>query len=124
MDKKVLVVEDERSLSEAIISKLKKNNFSTFSAKSVGGAVDILSKEPIDAIWLDHYLLGKENGLDLVLKLKTNDLWKNIPIFVVSNTATLDKVKSYLSLGIKRFFTKSDFKLEQIISDVSNCVRA
>ena len=122
MKKKVLVVEDEKTLSEAIRCKLEKRDIVTFGAVSVPQALEILNKETIDAIWLDHYLLGKENGLDFVAKIKLDEKWKNIPIFLVSNTATLDKVSSYLALGVNKYFTKADFKLEQIISDIINFV--
>ena len=120
--KKILVVEDEKSLLGAIRSKLEKREVVTFGAVSVEQALGFMSTEKIDAIWLDHYLLGKENGLDFVAKVKQNEQWKNIPIFLVSNSTTLDKVSSYLALGVNKYYTKSDFKLEEIISDVINYV--
>ena len=69
-------------------------------------------------VWLDHYLLGKENGLDFVIKLKNTEEWKRIPIFVVSNTATSDKIESYLKLGVHRYYTKSDLKLDSILKEI------
>jgi len=122
MKKTVLVVEDEKALSAAIRSKLEKKDIITYGAVSVAEALEVLSKEKIDAIWLDHYLFGKENGLDFVTKIKLHGEWKNIPIFLVSNTATLDKISSYLALGVNKYFTKADFKLEQIISDIVNFI--
>ncbi len=117
--KNILIVEDELALQKAISNKLKISNFNTFTARSVDEAMAHLSKEKIDAIWLDHYLLGQENGLDLVVRLKEADSqWKNIPIIVVSNTATQDKVKSYMNLGIDSYFTKADYSLEKIITDL------
>ena len=47
-----------------------------------------------------------------------NSAWKNIPIFVVSNTAGDDKKHAYLNLGANKFYTKSNFRLDQIIDDV------
>ncbi len=118
--KNILIVEDELPLQKAISSKLKIHNFNTFTARSVDEAMAHLSKEKIDAIWLDHYLLGQENGLDLVVRLKEADSqWKSIPIIVVSNTATQDKVKSYMNLGIDSYFTKADYSLEKIIVDLN-----
>ncbi len=116
----ILIIEDERPLAEAIKLKLEKNGFSTVSARSVNAALQYLTEGvKIDAIWLDHYLLGKENGLDLVIKMKEDgSKWKKIPIFVVSNTASPDKVAGYLRLGVEKYYTKSDFRLEKIISDL------
>ena len=72
----------------------------------------------VDVIWLDHYLLGKENGLDFVTEIKKHKDWKKIPIFVVSNTFSADKVGTYLALGIERFYTKANFRLDEIIKDI------
>jgi len=121
-DKKtILVIEDETPLQRAIKSKMELNGFAAVTARSVEQAIEYLEDKEInvDVIWLDHYLLGKENGLDLVARVKNHQEWKNIPIFVVSNTATESKVKTYLQLGVDKFYTKSDNKLEEIIEDIN-----
>ncbi len=119
-DKNILILEDEKPLLAAIKKKLEDEGFSTVSARSVEQAVDDLDQvEKIDAIWLDHYLLGKEDGLDLVAKLKEDgSKWKDLPVFVVSNTASADKVKTYLELGVEKYYTKADNKLEDIINSI------
>lgn len=121
ISKNILVVEDETPLQQAIKAKLEKGGFSVVSARSVEQAVGFLEDiGKIDVIWLDHYLLGRENGLDFVAKVKNHKDWKNIPIFVVSNTASQDKVKAYLGLGVKKYYTKADYRLDSIISDIND----
>lgn len=118
--KTVLVIEDERPLQEAIKAKLATSGFEVVSARSVEEGLNFLNDSvKIDVIWLDHYLLGKEDGLDFVAKVKNNDAWKAIPIFVVSNTASPDKVQTYLQLGVNKFYTKADYRLEQIIDSIN-----
>jgi len=123
--KTILVVEDEQALINAIKNKLEISGFNVVTARSVERAVDYLSNvNKIDLVWLDHYLLGKENGLDLVSLMKdVKSKWKKIPIFVVSNTATPEKVNSYLRFGVDKYYTKSDYKLEDIIKDISNVLK-
>lgn len=119
--KTILVIEDERPLQEAIKKTLEKNGFVVVAARSVDQSLGYLEEEvKIDAIWLDHYLFGKGNGLDIVSKIKEDgSKWKNIPVFVVSNTASPDKVSSYLKLGVNKYYTKSDHKLADIIADIN-----
>ncbi|OGH83696.1 MAG: hypothetical protein A2261_01290 [Candidatus Magasanikbacteria bacterium RIFOXYA2_FULL_44_8] len=119
-NKVVLIVEDERPLSEAIKIKLAKRGFDTVVARAVNQALEYLKDGvEINAIWLDHYLLGKENGLDFVAKVKEEESsWRNIPIFVVSNTASPEKMQAYLRMGAQKFYVKSNFKLEDIINDI------
>ena len=120
-NKNILVLEDEKPLLEAIKQKLKINNFSVVTARSVEQAINYLKDiKKIDVIWLDHYLLGKENGLDFVVKIKEdNSKWKNIPVIVVSNTVSPEKITTYLRLGINKYYTKADYRLDQIIEDIN-----
>jgi CheY-like chemotaxis protein len=119
-----LVVEDELPLQEAVKKKLEISGFKVVTARSVAQAEEYLKEiEKINVIWLDHYLVGKENGLDLVIKVKGNNKWKSIPIFVVSNTASPDKVKSYISFGVSKYYTKADYRLDQIITDIKKVLK-
>ena len=119
--KTILIVEDEKPLMDAIKKKLDICGFYTVTARDVKQALNYLQDlDRVDLIWLDHYLLGAENGLDLVVEIKKDDSkWKRIPIFVVSNTASPDKVQSYLHLGVDKYFTKSDYRLDDIIKDIN-----
>jgi len=121
-EKTILVIEDERPLIEAIKTKLEKNGFEVVTARTVEQALNYLEElNTIDAIWLDHYLLGKEDGLDFVAKVKQHDAqWNKIPIFVVSNTASSDKVQSYIRLGINKYYVKAEHRLDGIINEIKS----
>jgi len=141
--KTILVIEDEQPLLEVINLRLKKVGFGVITAHSVdevfnagfeknsNGVIDadsiqrtlanLKSLVKIDAIWLDHNLLGKENGLDFITKLKKNGgRWKKIPIFVVSNTESSATIKSYAKLGVSNYYIKSNHKLDEIIRDLNS----
>ncbi len=120
MEKTILVVEDERPLLEAIKIKLEKNGFNVLTARSVEQAKNhVLDVDKIDCIWLDHYLLGKEDGLSFVLWCKEKD-YKEIPIFVVSNTASEEKVQTYMKLGVNKYYVKAEKRLEEIIRGIKS----
>ena len=120
---KVLVVEDEIILQNLIYSKLVKRNFSVVYSRTAAQALKYLEdNKDIDIIWLDHYLLGKDDGLDFVAKVKENPDWKHIPIFLISNSASDDKVQAYLQLGVDKYFIKSNYTLDNIIDDMEKYV--
>jgi DNA-binding response OmpR family regulator len=124
MDKKktILVLEDERPLLEAIKMKLEKNNFEVVTARTIDQAKNYVEElANVDVIWLDHYLIGKGDGLDFIAwcKEEINSKCNLIPIFVVSNTASAEKVATYMSLGARKYFVKSNHKLDEIISEIS-----
>jgi response regulator of citrate/malate metabolism len=121
--KVILVAEDERTLSDAIKLKLEKNNFEVVTSRTIEDAkkqVENLSK--LDAIWLDHYLMGKENGLDFIAWCKgdKNAKCREVPVFVVSNTASPDKIATYMKLGVNKYFVKSNHRLDDIVCEIIN----
>lgn len=117
--KTVLVLEDEEPLLKAIKMKLEAAGFGVLTARSVQQAINALDDVgKVDFIWTDHYLLGNDTGLDFVAKVKADDRWEDIPIFVVSVTASPRNVESYISFGIKRFYTKHEYRIDDIIKDI------
>jgi CheY-like chemotaxis protein len=88
-------------------------------ATSSQEALDALSAAgQVDAIWLDHYLLNKETGLDFLKLMKKNEKWKSLPIFVVTNSVDDKKVQSYYLMGIEKYYVKAENSLDTIIEDI------
>lgn len=120
--KTILVIEDERPLAQAIEAKLIKAGFDVLTARTVDQGLNYIEDiESIDAIWLDHYLSGEKTGLDFVVKLKSpGSPWGHIPIFVVSNTASRDNLRTYTKLWVDKYSVKSDHRLDEITNDIKN----
>src|SRR5579859_5702440 len=91
----IMVIEDETLLLQAITKKLKLSNMDVLSCASGQQALDYLSNvdELPDAIWLDYYLKDM-NGLEFMHKVKQSPKWSKIPVIVVSNSASPEKVGS------------------------------
>ncbi len=124
-EKTILLLEDEKEIIGAIKPKLESEGFNVVAVKSVVQALDCLKKGvKIDAVWLDHYLFGKENGLDFVAKIKQDgSVWKNLPVFVVSNTVSPEKIQLYLKLGVVKCYTKVDYSLEQLVGEIKEFLK-
>ncbi len=119
MKKIILVVEDEADALKFIIRKLGGGGFSVVATNTATEAWDILNEKKIDALWLDHYLLGQKSGFDLLIDLKSNEkLWGKMPIFIVSNMDEADNIQSYIELGVTKYFVKSDVTLSQIVDEL------
>jgi DNA-binding response OmpR family regulator len=117
--KNILVLEDERTLAKAVRDALTTRGFEVTLVNNVqDGLEQMKNMGHVDAIWLDHYLLGSGNGVDFVVEIKSRKEWQTIPIFVVSNTASTTNIRSYIQLGVHNYYTKADYDINQIISDV------
>lgn len=119
----IMVVEDETLLLQAISKKLKISNIDVISCASGQQAVDYLNnlEQLPDAIWLDYYLKDM-NGLAFMQELKKNTKWSVIPVFVVSNSASPDKVNNMLALGAKKYVLKAEHRLDEIIGMIKEFI--
>ena len=113
----IMVVEDETLLLQAITKKLKLSGLDVISCASGQQAVDYLESldELPDAVWLDYYLKDM-NGLAFMQSLKGNPKWTDIPVVVVSNSASPEKVHNMLALGAKKYILKAEYRLDEIIN--------
>ncbi len=114
----IIVVEDEDVLLQAITEKMHKKGVETIDCKSAEEALDYLNsaEETPGAIWLDYYLQGGGmNGLELLEKLKENEKWAEIPVLVVSNTASKEKVNKMIALGVVDYFVKAESEIGNLV---------
>ncbi len=124
--KTILVIEDERPLAKVIVNKLELVGFEVLTARTVDQGLEYMEEvSSIDAVWLDHYLFGEKTGLDFVARLKSFDSkWRQIPIFVVSNTASRDNLNSYIRLGVNKYSVKADHRLDEMTKEIKDYLDA
>jgi len=119
----IMVVEDENLLLQAITKKLKLSGMDVLSCSSGQQAIDYLGniEETPDAIWLDYYLKDM-NGLAFMQEVKANPKWTNIPVLVVSNSASPEKVSNMMGLGAKKYILKAQYRLDEIIAMIRDFI--
>ncbi|HXK52891.1 response regulator [Candidatus Nomurabacteria bacterium] len=116
----ILVVEDEALLLTAISAKLNKLGIEAVTVTSGAQALDYLenlqqySALP-DAIWLDYHLKDMD-GLQFMSAIRKNPELSKIPVIIVSNSASNDKVESMLALGAKKYLLKAEHRLDEIVN--------
>ncbi len=96
MDQKVLIVDDDRKLVDAISRLLEKNRITVVSTDCCSGIEEILSAESPDLILLD-VMLPDGSGLEVVHRLR--DSGNTIPILIISALTTTEDVVSGLRSG-------------------------
>lgn len=119
----IMVVEDERLLLEAIGKKFGREGIDSVLCEGGEYALESLRtlKSMPTAIWLDYYLKDMD-GLTFMSKLKENPKWESIPVVVVSNSASPEKVNGMLALGAKRYLLKAEYRLDEIIKTIHDFI--
>lgn len=117
----VLVIEDEKLLLNVIMKKLSLAGAQPIGCTTGAAAFDYLANTTPDIIWLD-YRLPDTNGLDLVTAIKAHPAWQDIPIIIVSNSATPAKIDHLVALGVQGYLVKAEHRLEEIVATALNLV--
>ncbi|HRN56270.1 MAG TPA: response regulator transcription factor [Agriterribacter sp.] len=100
---KILVIEDEKELLEAITLSLEKEHFLVESAGSFNSAFEKIALYEYDCILLDIMLPGG-SGLDILAELKASGKTENV-IIISAKDSVDDKVKG-LAAGADDYLAK------------------
>lgn len=120
---KLMIIEDEELLLKAIAKKLTRMGFEVITCVSAKQALDYLDNmdPPPDAIWLDYYL-GDMNGIEFMSNLKKDKYLAQIPVFVVSNSASEEKKNAMMAFGVKKYLLKAGHRLEDIANMIKDYI--
>ena len=83
LSKKILVVDDDPAILTMVAEKLKENGYAVVTAKDGEETLKVVSAEKPDLIILD-LVLPKLDGWRVCQKLKRDELYKRIPIVLLS----------------------------------------
>ena len=118
MKKKVLVVDDEKSIVDILVYNLQKEGYETLEANDGDMAIKIANEERPDLILLD-IMLPKIDGLTVCKSLRHS---LNVPILILSaKDEEIDKILG-LELGADDYITKP-FSVRELMARVKANLR-
>ena len=112
--KKVLIVEDESALSEALSDKLRNMGLEV-SVGADGEEGLLLAKQMRPDIMLVDVLMPKMDGFSLFNAVKDDDDLKNIPFVFLTNLSEDLEIMKLSELENVDYIVKADWKLKDII---------
>jgi two-component system, OmpR family, alkaline phosphatase synthesis response regulator PhoP len=118
MKKRVLVIEDDVFLQNLEVSNLEKNGFEVVPVSTGEEAMKKIHEPNIDIILLD-IVLPDFDGFEILKKIKTDKLLKNIPVIIFSNLSDEKDIEKGRELGANEFLVKSNFTLGELIQKIN-----
>ena len=116
---KILIVEDDPSLSELMVSALRKEGYTVESAADYHSAAEKLELYSYDCILLDIMLPGG-SGLDLLSKIK--HLNTKVNVIIISAKDSIDDKVAGLELGADDYLAKP-FHLAELSARIRSVAR-
>jgi len=122
MKKIILIVEDEKILSEMYKFKLNKEGFEVISAIEVDEAIELAKKNKPDLVVLD-ILLPKESGINYLIKTRSIEELKSIPVLVLSNFDDNETKSEAFKYGAKDYLIKSNHDPKEIVARIKELLQ-
>lgn len=114
MEKKILVVDDEKRIVDLLYNLLSKEGFKVFAATDGESCLRIARQETPDLIVLDVMMPGMDGG-DIVSNLQEDEKTKNIQVIFLTSAVTEEEVgKRGVQIAGHSFISKFSDSNEQI----------
>lgn len=115
--KKILVVEDDNVLRDVLLQKLMKSGYDAVGAEDGLVAMEKITEYKPDLILLD-ILMPKKDGLEVLEDLHANEVLKNIPVIIISNSGQPVEIVRARELGARAFLIKAVFEPSEVLEKV------
>ncbi|MCP4133620.1 MAG: response regulator [bacterium] len=103
--KKILIVDDEPQNLHVLMEIIKKD-YAVAAATNGEKALELAAKDPVpNLIFLDISMPGMD-GFEVLAKLKSNDVTKDIPVIFVSAEEKLDAMPEEAKKNSAGYLTK------------------
>jgi len=117
--KKVLIVEDERSIREAIVDVLNRKGFLSIEAKNGKEGVKLALSQRPDLILLD-LIMPEMDGMTALKKIREDAWGAHVPVIILTNvSATSEKlIDDMVTHRPLNYLIKSDWKIHDVVEKV------
>jgi CheY-like chemotaxis protein len=102
---RVLVVEDYVTIRKAVIQVLKTLHMTILEAGNGLEALDILEREPVDAVFTD-LVMPEMDGFELCEEIRRRPALRHLPVIVISTHRDAQYVVRALRMGADDYLTK------------------
>lgn len=122
MGKKVLLVEDEANIIEAISFILKRDGWRVATHADGTTALQAVERHAPDVVVLDVMLPGR-SGFDVLQDLRADDATRSLPVLMLTARGQSKDRELAERLGASRFMTKP-FSNKEVLACIQDLVRA
>jgi len=119
---KILVVDDDESLSSVITTALEKEGFTTLSSKIGRDALNKAKSDAPDLILLDQ-VLPDISGNEVLKELKLDAQTKNIPVIMITNFSQEEFVSQAINEGAEDYIFKYKVEVQDIVNKIKNALK-
>jgi|SRR3989344_1378977 len=116
--KKILIVDDEDFIRQAISDKLKSSGFDVLEAADGEEALKVAEENHPDLILLD-VVMPKMDGIEVMKRLRQDSWGKNVPLILLTRMEPDDQMlQEIIESKPTYYLVKSNYKIEDVVNKV------
>lgn len=119
MAKKILIVEDEKSISNALKIKLENAGYEVSQAFDGQAGLEVALKEKPDLILLD-IIMPVLDGMSMLEQLREDNWGSKVPVVILTNLSDSNKVQDAASQKVYDFLVKADWQISDVLKVVKH----
>lgn len=116
---KVLIVEDEMQIAQLYEHVLSKAGMMAKIALDGKTALEVLTKENFDIVFIDVMMPGM-NGIDLLKNIRMQKINPEMAVYFLTNIEQEAVLQQGFSLGIQGYLVKAQLAPQQLLEIVKN----
>jgi DNA-binding response OmpR family regulator len=119
---KILVVEDDKSVSYLLEFILNREGFATASAADGRAAEILFESEPLPLLILLDVMLPYQDGFQLIRIIRTKRGWGDVPIIMLTSNSHEEDIVRALDSGANDYVVKP-FQPNELLARVRRLVK-
>ncbi|MEM6375852.1 MAG: response regulator [Pseudomonadota bacterium] len=120
MSKKVLLIEDEQNIIEAVKFILSRDGWDVNTHSNGHDAIDAVRHRAPDLVILDVMLPGK-SGFDILAEIRSDQQFNGVPVLMLSARGQAKDMEMAQRAGASRYMTKP-FSNSEVLDAVRDLV--
>ena len=122
--KKIVVIEDDVTMREIVVQKLKTAGFNVIEAENGVEGLKSATKDKPDLMLLD-LMMPEMDGFGVLTELRKNSDEKiaNTPVIVLTNLWSKDEIIKTKQLGVSAYIIKAYMTTEEILEKVTELIK-
>lgn len=121
MEKKILIVEDEKILLNLLKQKLEREGYEISIAQDGEKGLEKARKIQPNLILLD-IIMPKMDGIQFLKIKKREGEIKDIPVIIISNSGQPAELNQAQKLGAEDWLVKTEFNPQEVIKKVKKII--
>ena len=121
MSKKILIVEDETAIADAMKVGLDESGYQASVAYDGEDGLAKAKELKPDLILLD-LMLPKKDGMTVLKEMREDDTTKDIPVMILSQLSDTDKISEGVALGVVGYLVKVDYSLSEVVEKIKEAL--